>query len=229
MSMREAIPPDWVEALQGIDGLAGLEDIESFVANQRRLFPDQIYPREEEVFAALKLTRVASIRAVVVGMDPYHRPDQAHGLAFSLRPGAKPFPPSLRHILDEVERDCCEPIRRDGNLEPWARGGVLLLNAALTVRQKPSGCHLKQWWPFTNAVIRAVDRRPEPVVFMLWGRSAERMRGLIHEPPHTVQVRSHPSPLAARKNFLGTAPFRFANDALATAGREPIDWRLPID
>lgn len=169
----------------------------------------------------------SSVRAVILGQDPYTRYGQAHGLAFSLRPGASPFPGSLSNILREAERDY-GPVKMDGSLVPWAQEGVLLLNTALTVIEGRPGSHLEAWTPFTDSVIKALSLRDSPVVFMLWGRMAEAKESLIASGRHRVQVRSHPSGRSVYRNFRDTAPFRDANEALKAEGLPEIDWTLPL-
>lgn len=220
------IPLDWREQLDPIVDWTQFEATQALVRADRDGHGDRVFPPALEVFQALEMTPFSSVRAVILGQDPYPRHGQAHGLAFSLRPGASPFPGSLSNILVEHERDY-GPGNRDGSLIPWARQGVLLLNTALTVIEGHPASHLAAWTPFTDAVIRAVALRPSPVVFMLWGRPAEAKRHLIPSGRHPVLVRSHPSGLAAYRNFRGTSPFRAANEALKAAGAPEIDWTLP--
>lgn len=225
MTYQARIPADWRERIERTPAFAKLPEVEGFVQAQRAEHSDEIYPPDADVFAALERTRLDDVRVVILGMDPYHGPGQAHGLAFSLRPGAKPFPSSLHNILREVERDCGCAIDRSGDLSAWADRGVLLLNAALTVRRASAGSHLKQWSDFTDAIIQAIARKPTLVVFMLWGAKARKRRNLVH-PPHTVLERSHPSGLSAHVNFTGTAPFAEADRRFQDVGKLPIDWHL---
>jgi uracil-DNA glycosylase len=178
------------------------------------------------VFAALHLTPRASTKVVILGQDPYHGAGQACGLAFSVPPGVRP-PPSLRNVFAELQSDLGIPPPSSGNLEPWARQGVLLLNTTLTVRGGASASHQGRGWEtFTDEVIKAVDAKPERVVFILWGASARRKRALVDPARHVVIESAHPSPLSASNGFFGSRPFSRANSALAEAGREPVDWRL---
>lgn len=226
--MRELIPADWTEQLgpairsEEFDGLA------DFVARQRNDYPGRIYPPASEVFTALDLTPYDEVRAVILGMDPYHGFGQAHGLAFSLRPDATPFPSSLRNILDELERDLGVAVNRDGSLIPWARHGVLLLNTAMTVLEATPGSHLSNWEFFTDAGIEAVARNPHPVAFMLWGNDAQKKKRLIEGGRHIILESSHPSGLSAHINFTGKSPFTRVNAKLRLAGQPEIDWRLPL-
>jgi uracil-DNA glycosylase len=199
-------------------------ELQSFVADERR--HHVVYPPPDDVFAALHLTPYADTRVVILGQDPYHGPRQAHGLCFSVRPGVR-IPPSLANIHKELHDDLGLPIPDHGSLEPWARHGVLLLNATLTVRAGQAASHQKHGWEtFTDHVIEVVDDKPEPVVFLLWGNSARRKRSLIDTTRHIVIESAHPSPLSAHNGFFGSKPFSRANAALVAAGREPIDWNL---
>lgn len=199
--------------------------LRSFVDRERR--SHEVYPPEEEVFAALELTPPERVKVLILGQDPYHGPGQAHGLAFSVRPGVAP-PPSLRNIFRELHDELGCPVPGNGSLVPWARQGVLLLNAVLTVRAGEPGSHAgKGWETFTDAVIRAVGRREAPAVFVLWGAYAAKKVGLIDGERHTVLRSAHPSPLSARRGFFGSRPFSAANAALEKSGAAPVGWCLP--
>ena len=202
-------------------------ELQAFVDAERQA--RRVFPPPDQVFAALHLTPFASVKAVILGQDPYHGPGQAHGLCFSVPPGIE-APPSLRNIYAEREADLGLAPPPHGNLEAWARQGVLLLNATLTVRAGQAGSHRgKGWERFTDEVIRVVAERTDPVVFILWGASARKKRALVHEAGgrrHTVIESAHPSPLSARNGFFGSRPFSRTNEALTQAGREPIDWRV---
>jgi uracil-DNA glycosylase len=196
-----------------------------FLDQDRRRFA--VYPPERETFNALKLTPFDDVRVVILGQDPYHDEGQAHGLAFSVRPGVTP-PPSLRNIFKELEADegCPKPV--NGNLEPWAKQGVLLLNTVLTVRAHQPGSHRgKGWERFTDAAITALGDKRQRVVFVLWGAPAQKKIPLIDTSKHTIIKAPHPSPLSAKSGFFGSRPFSKANTALRAARREPIDWCLP--
>jgi uracil-DNA glycosylase len=200
-------------------------ELARFVAAERDR--GEVYPGRDEVFAALHLTPFAEVKVLILGQDPYHGPGQAHGLCFSVPPGVPP-PPSLQNIFAELHADLGIAPPRHGNLLPWARQGVLLLNAVLTVRARAAGSHAgKGWETFTDAVIRAVAAKPERVVFVLWGAYARRKKALIDEGRHLVIESAHPSPLSARNGFFGSRPFSRANAALVAAGRAPVDWSLP--
>lgn len=199
-------------------------DLQNFVAGERAAGP--VYPPPDEVFAALHLTPYADTRVMILGQDPYHGPGQAHGLCFSVRRGV-PVPPSLGNIFKELRSDLGVDPPGHGCLEAWARQGVLLLNATLTVRGGAAASHQgKGWERFTDQVIRAVNAKDTPVVFVLWGASARRKRELIDTGRHTVIESAHPSPLSASNGFFGSRPFSRINDALEAAGHAPIDWRL---
>ena len=185
-----------------------------------------MYPPHDEVFAALHLTPYATTRVLILGQDPYHGPQQAHGLCFSVRRGVA-IPPSLVNIHKELHDDVGVEPPGHGNLEAWARQGVLLLNTTLTVRAGQAASHQGHGWEtFTDEVISAVDAKGHPVVFILWGSHARRKKALIDTSRHTVIESAHPSPLSAHNGFFGSKPFSRTNAALAAAGLDPIDWRL---
>ena len=213
---------DWNPLLRDQFDAPYWQPLQDFVAAERRAHT--VYPPVPEVYAALHLTPYADTRVVILGQDPYHGPRQAHGLCFSVRPGVR-IPPSLANIHKELHDDLGIEVPDHGNLESWARNGVLLLNATLTVRAGQAGSHQGRGWEtFTDQVIRVVSDKPDPVVFMLWGNSARRKRTLIDTTRHTVIESAHPSPLSAHNGFFGSRPFSRANDALAAAGRPLVDW-----
>jgi uracil-DNA glycosylase len=215
---------DWNPLLRDQFELPYWVELQEFVAGERREHP--VYPPADEVFAALHLTPYASVKVMILGQDPYHGPGQAHGLCFSVRRGVR-TPPSLVNIHKELHTDLGLAIPDHGNLEAWARRGVLLLNATLTVRGGAAASHQQHGWEtFTDQVIRVVSAKEEPVVFILWGASARRKRTLIDTTRHTIIESAHPSPLSAHNGFLGSRPFSRANAALQAAGRDPVDWDL---
>ncbi|WP_250001567.1 uracil-DNA glycosylase [Actinoplanes sp. M2I2] len=182
-----------------------------------------IYPPVEDLFAAYRLCSPRQIRVLILGQDPYHGPGQAHGLSFSVRDGVR-VPPSLRNVFKELAADVGVAPPPAGDLTGWARQGVLLLNAVLTVRAGAAASHGgKGWEAFTDATIRALNARDDRVVFLLWGGYARKKAVLVTNPAHVVIEAGHPSPLNPR-GFLGSRPFSAANKALADGGRELIDW-----
>ncbi|WP_018260867.1 uracil-DNA glycosylase [Methylobacterium sp. WSM2598] len=185
-----------------------------------------ILPSPDSVFAALTLTPLPEVRAVILGQDPYPTPGDAHGLAFSYR-GARRLPASLRVILAEMAEDTGAPMPKTGDLSAWARQGVLLLNTALTVEAGQSGAHLALGWSdLTDQAVAAVSARQEAVAFLLWGAPARRRAALVDRDRHLVLEAGHPSPLNRRGDFRGARPFSRANAWLAEKGRPAIDWRL---
>ena len=199
-------------------------ELQGFVQHERR--QGQVFPPDDEVFAALHLTSYENTKVLILGQDPYHGPGQAHGLCFSVRPDVQ-IPPSLVNIYKELQSDLGLAPPNHGNLESWARQGVLLLNAVLTVRAHNAGSHRNRGWEtFTDEVIKAVDAKPDRVVFILWGAYARKKKPFIDQTKHVVIESPHPSPLSAHNGFFGTRPFSRANEALAAAGRDPVDWSI---
>ena len=187
----------------------------------------RIFPKGGEYFRAMDLTPLENVRVVILGQDPYHGEGQAHGLCFSVRPGVR-TPPSLVNIYKELQSDIGVVPARHGCLEHWAQQGVLLLNSVLTVQMGQAASHQgKGWERFTDAVIRLVNAKAEPVVFMLWGAYAQRKAAFVDASKHLVLKAPHPSPLSAHNGFLGCRHFSKANAFLQEKGFPPIDWRLP--
>ena len=223
--VRDVAPrTDWNPVLRAELAEDYWGELQRFVAEERARGP--VYPSHDEVFAALHLTPYEQVKVLILGQDPYHGPGQAHGLCFSVRRGVAP-PPSLQNVFKELEADLGIAPPEHGCLEAWAEQGVLLLNATLTARAKQAASHQgKGWERFTDAVIRAVNDKPERVVFILWGSSARKKRALVDTTRHAIIESAHPSPLSAHNGFFGSRPFSRANAALVEAGREPVDWRL---
>jgi len=187
----------------------------------------RIFPPARNIFAAFDATPFDQVKVVILGQDPYHGPGQAHGLCFSVEPGV-PVQTSLLNMFKELERDLGIPRPDHGCLLPWARQGVLLINAVLTVEQGRPGSHQgKGWEGFTDHVVEALDREREGLVFMLWGSYAQKKGRIVDPRRHRVLRTTHPSPLSAHRGFLGSGHFSAANEYLARRGMAPVDWSLP--
>ncbi|MCY0998852.1 uracil-DNA glycosylase [Myxococcus sp. MISCRS1] len=222
--LKDGLPEDWKRELKSALDSPSFQELERFVAQEREAAT--VFPSEEDLFSAFRLTPYSDVRVLLLGQDPYHGPGQAHGLAFSVKPGV-PSPPSLVNIFKELEADVNEPRPKTGSLIPWAEQGVLLLNAVLTVRQAQPNSHAGHGWEdFTDAVIRAVSAKQDAVVFLLWGKYAQKKKKLIDAKRHVVIEGTHPSPLSASSGFFGSKPFSKVNQALESKGRPPVDWRL---
>ncbi len=218
------LPASWRPLLADEVKQPYFHELQEFVAQERRQYA--VYPPADQVYAALELTPLEKIKAVLLGQDPYHGKGQAHGLCFSVRPGVR-RPPSLVNILKEVHADVGCPIPKHGCLVTWAQSGVLMLNAVLTVRAgKPNSHKGKGWEKFTDAIIRLVSEREKPAVFLLWGSHAQAKKKLIDPNRHAVLEAPHPSPLAA-KPFAGCRHFSKTNAWLAEWGEDEIDWCIP--
>tara|TARA_R110001583_G_scaffold48568_4_gene152179 strand:- start:1043 stop:1792 length:750 start_codon:yes stop_codon:yes gene_type:complete len=215
----------WKAALADEFASDSMQQLQRFIAEQRAQYP--IYPQPDEVFNALNYTPLDQIKVVILGQDPYHGPDQAHGLSFSVKPGVK-IPPSLANIYKELHSDVGVTAVDQGNLEYWARQGVLLLNSVLTVRQGSANSHQGRGWElFTDRIIHLLNERYEGLVFMLWGSYAQKKGAFIDTERHCVLTAPHPSPLSAYRGFFGCAHFSKANAYLQTRGQAKIDWQLP--
>jgi uracil-DNA glycosylase len=203
-----------------------MAELKSFLVSERDA-GKRIFPKGNEWFHALDATPLDSVRVVILGQDPYHGEGQAHGLCFSVQPGVPP-PPSLVNIYKEMKTDLGVDPPRHGHLESWAKQGVLLLNAVLTVEANRAASHQgKGWERFTDAVIRAVNALPHPVVFILWGNYAQKKAAFVDATRHCIIKSPHPSPLSAHNGFFGSKPFSKANDFLQSRGLEPVNWELP--
>ena len=217
------IPPSWKAVLADEVKKPYFKLLEEFVDGERA--EHEVFPPEEDVFNALKYTPYDQVRVFLLGQDPYHDNNQAHGLCFSVRPGIKP-PPSLVNMFKELHSDLGCRIPNHGYLVPWAEQGILLLNAVLTVRAHTPNSHKDHGWEtFTDAVIKAVNAKTDGVVFVLWGAYAQKKAKLIDEGKHRILMAAHPSPLSMKK-FMGSRPFSNINKALKDLGDEPIDWQL---
>jgi len=223
--MTPTLPDSWQPVLGEETQKQYYQDLQSFLARERRAHT--IYPPEADVFNAFRLTPFQDVKVMILGQDPYHGEGQAHGLAFSVRPGV-PSPPSLLNIFRELKDDLGLPIPNHGCLIPWAEQGVLLLNAVLTVRAHKAASHQGHGWEtFTDAVIQAVSQRTSPVVFVLWGNFARQKVVLIDDKHNPIISGPHPSPLSARRGFFGSHPFSRINAYLRESGQAEIDWQLP--
>lgn len=218
--------PSWHAELSDQFEQPYMQALISFLQEQERL-NKIIYPPFEQWFSALEVTPLDHVKVVILGQDPYHQPDQAHGLCFSVLPGIKP-PPSLVNIYKELKTDLdIEPVSH-GYLEAWAEQGVLLLNSVLTVEQSEAGSHQGRGWElFTDQVIRVVNERCENVVFMLWGGYAQKKGKSINKERHLVLTAPHPSPLSSYRGFFGCQHFSRANQYLSEHSRPIIQWQLP--
>ena len=186
-----------------------------------------VYPDMYHIFEALKLTPPEKVKVVILGQDPYHGPNQAHGLSFSVQDGVA-FPPSLRNIFEELNREYGIPMPDSGDLSYWAKQGVLLLNATLTVRESTPMSHAKKGWEeITDAVIRRCAEFDQPVVYLLWGNSARAKKAFVTDRDRQLVLETvHPSPLSAHRGFFGCGHFKTANEFLISRGQTPIDWDL---
>jgi uracil-DNA glycosylase len=223
--VKVSIPKSWKAVIGDEIAKPYFHHLCEFVDGERTKFPGRIYPPEQDVFAAFRLTPFEKVSVLLLGQDPYFRVGQAHGLAFSVRETVK-LPPSLRNIFKELKNDLGCTIPDNGFLVHWAKQGVLMLNTVLTVRDgKPLSHRGRGWETFTNLVISRVSAKPTPVVFVLWGESAQRKTALIDTERHVVVKAAHPSPLSASSGFFGSKPFSAINRALADAGKPAIDWQ----
>lgn len=222
--MIPEIPNSWRERLQTEREKPYFDKLEEFVAAEQR--EHTIFPPEEKIFTALGLTAYENVKVVILGQDPYIRKGQAHGLSFSVEDKKQAIPPSLKNIYRELKDDLGVDPPAHGNLTAWAKQGVLMLNVVLTVREGVSNSHKgKGWEKFTDEIIRQVNDKDDFVVFVLWGKPAQKKIPLIDESKHKIVKGAHPSPLAT--GFSGSQPFSQINDALEKARRGGIDWRIP--
>ena len=220
--MKVQIESSWQQALQTEFDAPYFERLVQFVRSEYTAHT--CYPPGSLIFNAFNQCPLPQVKVVIIGQDPYHEPGQAQGLCFSV-PGGVPMPPSLVNIYKELSGDLGKPIPSTGDLTRWARQGVLLLNATLTVRAHQAGSHQRQGWEqFTDAVIRLVSAQRPHVAFLLWGSYAQSKRMLIDSGKHLVLCAAHPSPLSAYRGFFGNHHFTLANDFLLSHGQTPIDW-----
>ncbi|MBD2209015.1 uracil-DNA glycosylase [Nostoc linckia FACHB-104] len=219
------LSPSWQTVLSEEFDKPYFSKLQTFLLAERQSYT--IYPPEEKIFSAFELTPYEKVSVLLLGQDPYHDHNQAHGLCFSVQPGIKP-PPSLINIFKELKEDVGFNIPNHGYLVSWAKQGILMLNAVLTVRAHTPNSHKNQGWEtFTDAVISKVNQKPDPVVFVLWGGYAQKKLKLIDTTRHTVIQSAHPSPLSARNGFFGSKPFSAINLALRSFGKPEINWQIP--
>ena len=195
---------------------------------EQQYMEETVYPKKENIFSALQLTDYNQVKVVILGQDPYHGPNQAHGLSFSVEKGQK-LPPSLKNMMKELQQDIGCEIPEHGDLTSWAKQGVLLLNTVLTVQAGKANSHKGQGWErFTDTIIENLAKREQPIVFLLWGKPAQSKRNLIERISnnHIIFQSPHPSPLSAHRGFFGSKPYSKANEALLSLGQQPIDWCL---
>ena len=224
MALEQA--PEWQVELAGEFEQPYMQQLKAFLQQQKQAHK-VIFPHSANWFHALETTPLSEVKVVILGQDPYHQPGQAHGLCFSVKPGVT-IPPSLVNIYKELKTDLgIEPVRH-GYLESWARQGVLLLNAVLTVEHNQANAHQgKGWEQFTDKVIATVNAQRQNVVFMLWGSYAQKKGAMIDTDKHLILKAPHPSPLSAHRGFLGCRHFSQANAYLQAHGQTAIDWQLP--
>ena len=206
--------------------LSSLEyaNLQAFINSEYQNYT--IYPKKEDIFKALELTSYEDVKVVILGQDPYHNPNQAHGLAFSVLSDIK-FPPSLRNIFKELNYELQIPIPKLGNLTKWAKQGVLLLNSVLTVRENEPNSHKAKGWELvTDEIIKILNEKEEPVIFVLWGNDAKAKIRLITNPRHYILTAAHPSPLSAARGFFGCGHFAKINEILKSNNNSEIDWDL---
>lgn len=219
-----ALQNDWLEAVGEEFKKPYYKELYEFVKEEYST--NTVYPPADDIFNALHLTALKDVKVLVLGQDPYHGANQAHGLSFSVLPGQR-IPPSLRNIYQELHDDLGCGIPNNGYLEKWAKQGVLMLNTVLTVRAHKANSHQgKGWEHFTDAIIEAVNAQDRPVVYLLWGRPAQKKSSMLNNPRHLVLKAPHPSPYSADTGFFGCRHFSQANEFLQSHGIAPIDWQI---
>lgn len=215
---------DWDEKLKVIWESPGFKNFYKRILHEYEI--KEIYPPKDYIFNALKLTSYENTKVVIVGQDPYHGKGEAHGLSFSVQKGVR-VPPSLQNIYKELNDDLKIPPKDNGDLTNWAKEGVLLLNAVLTVEKDKAASHRNLGWElFTDYIIKLVNAKDTPVVFILWGNFAKEKKKLITNSKHLVLTSPHPSPFSAYSGFFGSKPFSKTNEFLVKTGQKPIDWSL---
>ncbi len=222
--MAEIFKNDWNEVLAGEFDKAYYKELRGFLVNEYKT--KKVFPDMHDIFNGLHFTALSEVKILLLGQDPYHDENQAHGLSFSVLPGQK-IPPSLQNIYKELNDDLGCLIPNNGYLRKWAGQGVLLLNTVLTVRAHEPGSHQgKGWEQFTDAVISAINQQDRPIVIFLWGKPAQSKRSMLTNSRHLVLTASHPSPLSAYRGFFGSKPFSKANQFLESNMINKIDWQI---
>ena len=222
--MAEILKNGWEELLKHEIEKDYYKKLRAFLINEYNT--RVIYPDAYDIYNALHYTDYKDVKAVILGQDPYHGPNQAHGLSFSVKPGVR-IPPSLLNMYKELNNDLGCYIPNNGYLEKWAKQGILLLNTSLTVRQGEANSHRKIGWEkFTDYIIELLNQREDPIVFILWGNNAKSKETLITNKKHFIIKSVHPSPLSASRGFFGSKPFSKTNKFLNSIGKEPIDWQI---
>ena len=220
-----AIDNDWLEAVMPEFKKEYYKELYKFV--RQEYATTTVYPPADDIFNAFHFTPLADVKVLILGQDPYHNVNQAHGLSFSVKPEQKEIPPSLQNIYKELHDDLGCYIPNNGYLKKWADQGVLLLNTVLTVRAHQANSHRNHGWEkFTDAVIQAVNAQDRPIVYLLWGSPAASKVPMLNNPKHLVLTAPHPSPLSAYRGFFGCRHFSRCNDFLSANGVEPIDWQI---
>ncbi|MDO4625218.1 MAG: uracil-DNA glycosylase [Enterococcus hirae] len=223
--MKEIIHNSWQTILTDEFEKEYYQKLRNFL--KKEYTTQKIHPDMYHIYEALELTPYEKVKVVILGQDPYHGVNQAHGLSFSVQPGVK-IPPSLNNIYKELQSDLGISPVKHGNLVSWAKQGVLLLNTVLTVREGQAYSHRgKGWEILTDKIIEKLNGREKPIVFILWGKPAQEKMKMIDKSRHIILTSAHPSPLSAHRGFLGSKPFSKTNDALMALGETPIDWKLP--
>lgn len=222
--MKDIFNNTWTEILMDEFEKSYYKDLKDFLISEYK--NKEIYPEMNDIFNALHYTDYNNVKVVILGQDPYHGVNQAHGLSFSVKPGVKP-PPSLKNIYKELHTDLGCYIPNNGYLKKWSDEGVLLLNTVLTVQSGKANSHKgKGWNLFTDKIISALNERKNPIVFILWGNNAISKKVLITNKNHFILQSVHPSPLSATRGFLGSKPFSKANNFLLSIGKDPINWQI---
>ena len=218
-----ALSNDWKDALSPEFGKAYYRDLYKFVIDEYH--KGVVYPPADDIFNAFHFTPLKDVKVLLLGQDPYHNVNQAHGLSFSVLPNQPEIPPSLQNIYKELNSDLGCYIPNNGYLKKWADQGVLLLNTVLTVRAHEANSHKDRGWEkFTDAVIQAVNLQDRPIVYFLWGAPAQKKAAMLNNPKHLVLKAPHPSPLSAYRGFFGCGHFSKCNEFLIQNGEEPVDW-----